>query len=381
MAFGFKCLVLLFVLLRVSNSNNVNRYAVVEEVSELPTQEEESEEIKWMLMPDGKGAIRIGVLSGLRSEDEKPEFDYDHVKFMLYTRKNPKEPEIRSMTADCKPVFKNFKPSRRTKFLVHGFGDNHDESLMYPLLRDAFLEKDDYNIFMVDWSPMAKVPWYNSAASNTLPVGQHTARFIDHLCDSTGADTRDIHLVGFSLGAHVVGLAGRHVKSGQIKHVTGLDPAQVLFTKSGPDARLDASHAEWVDVLHTSGGYLGFSSPLGDRDFYPNKGEWSQPGCPWDYAAVCSHRRAYYYYGEAIRNHGRGFTAVYCPSYDDYERGECKAMENTTLPLGLNSFDNPVKGSFYLETNPEEPFGVKTRKKGGKKKTSEKKFYSNGKFE
>ncbi|KAI5750754.1 hypothetical protein M8J77_001006 [Diaphorina citri] len=379
MTFRIMCLALLLVLLRSSDSSNVNRYAVVEEnVEEVSPNEDPTEEIKWMLMPDGKGSVRIGVLSGLRSESEKSEIDYNDVKFMLYTRKNPKDPEVRSMTAECKPVFKHFKPSRRTKILVHGFGDNSDESLMFPLLRDAYLEKDDYNIFTVDWSPLAKVPWYNSAARNTMPVGIHTARFIDHLIDSTGADARDVHLVGFSLGAHVVGMAGKHVKSRQIRHVTGLDPAQVLFTKSGPDERLDASHAEWVDVVHTSGGYLGFSSSLGHRDFYPNGGDWPQPGCTWDYAAVCSHRRAYYYYAEAIRNHGKGFTAVSCPSYEYFEKGECKAMDNATLPMGLNNFDSPAKGSFYFETNPEEPFGVKSKKKS---KSKTKKYHSTGKIE
>lgn len=59
---------------------------VEENVEEVSPNEDPNEEIKWMLMPDGKGSVRIGVLSGLRSESEKSEIDYNDVKFMLYTR-------------------------------------------------------------------------------------------------------------------------------------------------------------------------------------------------------------------------------------------------------------------------------------------------------
>jgi hypothetical protein len=64
----------------------------------------------------------------------------------------------------------------------------------------------------------------------------------------------------------------------------GLDPAGVLFSSSGPEERLDSSQAKLVDVVHTSGGFLGFKKRIGHRDFYPNGGAWPQPGCKIDYA-------------------------------------------------------------------------------------------------
>lgn len=80
---------------------------------------------------------------------------------------------------------------------------------------------NDYNIFTVDWSELAAVPWYNSAAKNTKHVSKHLASFIDHLTSSTDARTDDFHLIGFSLGAHVVGLTNNELKSGKVKHITG----------------------------------------------------------------------------------------------------------------------------------------------------------------
>jgi surfactin synthase thioesterase subunit len=83
------------------------------------------------------------------------------------------------------------------------------------------LNYNDYNIFTVDWSELAAVPWYNTAAKNTKHVSKHLAAFIDHLSTSTDARAEDFHLIGFSLGAHVVGLTNNELKYGKVKHITG----------------------------------------------------------------------------------------------------------------------------------------------------------------
>jgi pancreatic triacylglycerol lipase len=62
-----------------------------------------------------------------------------------------------------------------------------------------------------------------------------------------------------------------------------LDPASVLYSGSPIDERLDSSDAEYVEVVHTSGGYLGYVDPIGRVDFFPNGGAWPQPGCFMDF--------------------------------------------------------------------------------------------------
>lgn len=60
--------------------------------------------------------------------------------FILYIhffRENPKRAERRSLNETCLPVFKYFKPKRKSKVLVHGFGDSAEDSLMFPILRDG----------------------------------------------------------------------------------------------------------------------------------------------------------------------------------------------------------------------------------------------------
>ena len=63
-----------------------------------------------------------------------------------------------------------------------------------------------------------------------------------------------------------------------------MDPALPGFSHSYPKDRLDKGDAAFVDVIHTNGKAshrakgLGFLSPLGHADFYPNGGNF-QLGC------------------------------------------------------------------------------------------------------
>ena len=112
----------------------------------------------------------------------------------------------------------------------------------------------------------------------------------------------NIHLVGHSLGAHVVGFMAKRVQAlglGKLPRLTGLDPAYPFFELAGPEGRVDKTDAELVQIVHTNSGWLweGCLSfkvntrsalfcmepslpqePLGHVDFYPAGGS-HQPGC------------------------------------------------------------------------------------------------------
>lgn len=92
---------------------------------------------------------------------------------------------------------------------------------------------------------------------------------------------RNVTLAGYSLGAHAAGYAGAML-NGEVEQIIGLDPAGPLFTLPAvvsPDFRLDPTDAEFVQVLHTSGGTLGTSVKSGHADFYPNGGRAPQRHC------------------------------------------------------------------------------------------------------
>nr|CAD7409252.1 unnamed protein product [Timema poppensis] len=311
-------------------------YAEKLESNSIPDEDEGSyEKVRWMLMPDGRGETQLAILSGA---EPRTVASVENIQFHLYTRENREQAEVGTLNKTFLPSFSNFRPKRPTKVLVHGFGDNVRESYMVPLLKEAFLDHDDYNVLAVNWGLLAATPWYNTAAYNTAPTARHTAALLDHLTESTGARMKDFHLVGFSLGAHVVGMTGQFVTKGRVARITGLDPAKVLFSATPLDLRLDATDAHLVEVVHTSGGYLGFDSPIGHRDFYPNGGFWPQPGCALDLIATCSHRRAYYYYAEAIRK-GRGFQGVRCSTWTDFQSGNC-TDDNTKAEMWEEAADD-----------------------------------------
>ncbi|KAJ1523793.1 hypothetical protein ONE63_001624 [Megalurothrips usitatus] len=310
--------------------------------------------VRWMLMPDGRGEAQVAVLSGAMPK-ELPTLD--DVVFLMYTRTNPDRPERRAMNSTCLPTFHTFQADRGTAVLIHGFGDNLQESYMVPLLKDAFLERADVNVLAVDWGRHAAAPWYQTAAQATESVGAHLAALLDHMAEHQGLRAASTHIVGFSLGAHVAGHAGKKVRSGRLSRITGLDPARVLFEGLGPTQRLDKADAAVVEVVHSSGGYLGFSESLGHRDFFPNGGEWPQPGCVFDFISVCSHRRAYYYYAEALRE-SRRFPAYPCASMADYRDGKCTREAGAHLGDDRDhcTHEGCTQGNFYFETNPSSPF-------------------------
>lgn len=47
------------------------------------------------------------------------------------------------------------------------------------------------------------------------------ARAIDWIIDQTRTNIGNLHLVGFSLGSHMAGVAARNVRSGRIPYLTG----------------------------------------------------------------------------------------------------------------------------------------------------------------
>lgn len=98
--------------------------------------------------------------------------------------------------------------SKTNKLLIHGYGGNWDFYATRKIRRE-YMKNPDTNVFVVDWSRLSQLPCYPSAAVNTKQAGECTARFLLKLKAFYGRDisVRDIHAIGFSLGAHVAAFA------------------------------------------------------------------------------------------------------------------------------------------------------------------------------
>ncbi|XP_065342601.1 lipase member H-like isoform X1 [Cloeon dipterum] len=246
-----------------------------------------------------------------------------------------------------------FNRSLPTAIYTHGFLEGEKGSSIRAF-RAAFLFRGDYNFIAVDWQKLAAGPWYLSAANNVRPVGMAIAQMIDRLVNIKAIDLSKLHLIGFSLGAHVSAVAARYITVGRVPRITGLDPAYPTFSGRPKADKLDPSDADFVDVIHTCGGLYGYTEPIGHVDFYPNGGNYFQPGCINVISfGTCSHWRAWRFFEESLR--GGEFMGVACSSYDDYLNARCE--RNSKNPMGLHT-NMTARGKFFLRTNWAAPFSV-----------------------
>ena len=263
------------------------------------------------------------------------------VVFQLFTRKNPTEFQELQPDDDQLLEQSDFNSRLPTRIFTHGYNGGPFHS--YPC-RDEFLTRDDCNFIAVDWTALSTgINYPLISMVNVQLVGQHLASLVDMLVERAAAPIESFHLIGWSLGAHVVGAAGAALRSGQLERITGLDPAWPGYTVNRTDNRLDTGDAKFVDVVHTDGallteGGLGFGPAIGHVDFYPNGGE-HQPGCTGPIVMTrddvhvhlgsatgagrgCDHDRAPAYFAESI-NALVAFVGVRCDSYDEFLNGTC----------------------------------------------------------
>ncbi|KAG8228309.1 hypothetical protein J437_LFUL007027 [Ladona fulva] len=198
----------------------------------------------------------------------------------------------------------------------------------------AYLKNGNYNVFSVDWGPLAKEPCYFSAARSVPVVGKCAATLVDAIA-AAGVPPDRVHIVGFSLGSHVSGHASRKARVGKVGRITGLDPALPMFASTFDEPVLDPTDATFVDVIHTNAGNKGKLGPNGHVDFYANGG-FMQPGC--DSSRVydkhsCSHSRAAELFAESIGSK-EGFWGTPCPDWIDRIMGRCAGKSDNQQLMG-----------------------------------------------
>ncbi|KAK9500579.1 hypothetical protein O3M35_001818 [Rhynocoris fuscipes] len=306
--------------------------------------------------------------------------------FYLYTRNS--SDEVLEYGDDKSTLLaSNFRPDKMTRILVHGFkGSSKDRSAQY--IVSNLLKLEDSNVILLDWSKGAQGQSYRVSAANTELVGRQLALLLLDLL-SLGANPSAIHLIGFSLGAHIAGFAGRTLLARGIRlaRITGLDPASPLFREHLVAASIPALNdqdAALVDVIHTAGSILwtegfGLLKNLGHVDFFPNGGQ-DQPGCTHIFAsvivshlegtvnssAVCNHLRGFQLFLESIPtppHNGCQFRAFPCASREHFRSGACFPMRcdvnNTDGSCGIMGFSSDTgvaRGPLYLVTRDSPPF-------------------------
>ncbi|XP_078049734.1 uncharacterized protein LOC144476529 [Augochlora pura] len=276
----------------------------------------------------------------------------EEVTFFLYTRRNVKDgQQILVDATDSNLPETNFVPSNPTKILIHGY--DSDMQLSYLVdVRMQYLKSYDYNVISVDWHRLANAPCYPIVVRNVPHVGDCLAQLIDRLRDMGATD---IHAIGFSLGAHVPAFAANVLRPYRISRITGLDPAMPLFVTVDKDHKLDASDAEFVDVLHTNAFIQGKVEMSGHVDFYMNGGI-NQPGC-WEIGRPfeCDHHRSVMYFAESI-NSKPGFWGWHCGGLVSYLLGMCPPRYPAIL--AGDKVGKTERGFILVRTNSHSPYAL-----------------------
>nr|XP_047122737.1 pancreatic lipase-related protein 2 [Hydra vulgaris] len=285
--------------------------------------------------------------------------------FTLYTRK--------AKNLLLHPLFKktassvNFNPNLTTVFITHGYIESIKEWYVQMFI-DELLKYEDMNVVFVDWSGGSGFP-YHQAYGNVRLVGAQLSYMIEVIKNDTGINWKKLHLIGFSIGSHLVGYAGRflRLKGLLVPRITVLDPAGPLFEYQHPDTRIDPTDAEFVDVIHSDTNtiiVLGFGAEqqMGHLDFYPNGG-YFQKGCEkFDISLkqylVCSHYRSIRYFMESISSQSCFYEAYPCKSYEDFKAGKCLCPSEGCPVMGYHAKKPKTQQSirYYLETRDVFPY-------------------------
>ncbi|KAL0851368.1 hypothetical protein ABMA28_007184 [Loxostege sticticalis] len=270
-------------------------------------------------------------------------------QYWLFTRQNPTNRQVLTFNNANSVRNSNYRGNRGLVVIVHGF-QNNGNSPMNPQIRDAFLHVADVNVIVVDWSAAAAGPPqnYGRAVRNVPDVGRHLGNFLTWLIRDFGGNWNNVHLVGFSLGAHVVGVAGRHA-AGTPARVTGLDPAGPQWENHNDRLRTNAGR--YVEAIHTDGRAYGIMNPSGHADFYPNGGRRYQPGCRFMNIA-CSHGRVTELFASSVRHNNR-FVGRRCVNLWEAELSTCNGA---TLVMGGANINKSGSGLFGLRTGSQWPF-------------------------
>ncbi|KAM6217541.1 endothelial lipase [Rhynchocyon petersi] len=298
------------------------------------------------------------------------------VKFNLRTSKDPEhEGCYLSLGHDQSLEDCGFNMTAKTFFIIHGWAmSGMLESWLYKLVSAVQTREKDANVVVVDWLSLAH-QLYSDAVNRSRDVGHNIAMMVNWLQEKGDFSLGNVHLIGYSLGAHVAGYAGSFVK-GKVGRISGLDPAGPMFEAVDIHKRLSPDDADFVDVLHTYSRSFGFSigiqKPIGHIDIYPNGGDF-QPGCGFNDVLgsiafgtfsdllKCEHERAVDLFVDSLVNQDKPSFAFQCTDPNRFKKGIClSCRKNRCNSIGYNmkKMRNKRNTKMYLKTRGGMPFRV-----------------------
>ena len=251
--------------------------------------------------------------------------------------------------------------------LIHGFYSR--PAVWADGLARLILAKDDtkkqLGVLVIDWEESSRwknvfEPWadYKQAVKNTRCLAEVTADLLEQLNSRPS-----LHCVGHSLGAHVCGFLSNKLQQNggrRMERITGLDPAGIDWTtrlvgvmRVEPmlvlphvDSRLDASDADFVDVIHTDANFAGMMEPSGDVDFYIGRTKERLGSSQKDCGCKdnCDHARSFKLFTESVSQQIKADKVFHCTETKELLLEGCEEKSAEKHPLVGYFVDEDVKG-------------------------------------
>lgn len=216
------------------------------------------------LLQTAADACEALPIEALFSRESIP--DVASLEVVAFTRHGTR----RYASDDTDRVYREVAEAGRLLLYVPGWWNTLTDDSTSSLV-DALLTRESL-VLVVD-TGLSFRRGYVSAASRVKAVAGRIALLLGRLL-ARGLLPERTHLLGFSLGAHVAGVAGEIVarRTGRrLGAVTGLDPARPCFTRVAHV--ISRESATFVQVFHTS--VLGVREVRGHVDVYMSEGSRS----------------------------------------------------------------------------------------------------------
>ncbi|XP_063982529.1 uncharacterized protein LOC135165303 isoform X1 [Diachasmimorpha longicaudata] len=152
----------------------------------------------------------------------KPPYTCPHpqIQFYLYTRTTQKDPVLLNVRDPRSLDHTTYDPARPTKIIIHGFGGGRNLAPSTDL-RNAYFKRGNYNIIIVDYGSLVREPCLSQMQWGPDFCSQCIAQLVRYLRDHhRGTPVENIHVLGYSVGAHIAGLIANHLPDDKLGRIT-----------------------------------------------------------------------------------------------------------------------------------------------------------------
>ncbi|CAN7979238.1 unnamed protein product, partial [Ixodes persulcatus] len=166
-----------------------------------------------------------GLLAHARQFPQSPK--EIRTSFRLYSRSGSDVLDIYAPGGMTLP--RAYRTGGPLKVITHGLGGNGNVTYLRHMM-DALLRLEDGNVVVVDWWRGSRLLDYVQACVNSELVGREVAHLVASLVRNGVVQPWNVHLIGFSLGAQMMGFAARRLARNYGLKAGRLTGANKLYT-------------------------------------------------------------------------------------------------------------------------------------------------------